>query len=49
MFEANRRLPPLDRLEMTPFWTMPAAPPAVVLLPVTLRSPPPARRLSLPI
>ena len=49
LFEAKNMLPPLERLVMLPFWTMPDAPPAVVLLPVTLRLPPPASTLSLPM
>ena len=49
LFEEKNRLPPLERLVIVPFWMMPAAPPAVVLLPVTLRLPPPARTLSLPM
>ena len=48
LFEANKISPPLDKLVMTPFCTMPLPPPATDLLPVTLRSPLPASTLSLP-
>ena len=49
LFEVKSMLPPLEKLVIFPFWMMPAAPPAVVLLPMTLRLPPPARTLSLPM